>query len=95
MADVGRALAAFFFILVPFVRENFVLIALAILGTNLGMALFRFSTVAYLGDLFKPGERSKANGVINLMSGASAPTPACTTSHRHWPRSPAPSWSAG
>ena len=63
-------LAAFFFILVPFVRENFVLIALAILGTNLGMALFRSLTVAYLGDLFKPGERSKANGVINLMGGA-------------------------
>ena len=66
---LGAPLAAFFFILVPFVRENFVLIALAILGTNLGMALFRSPTVAYLGDLFKPGERSKANGVINLMGG--------------------------
>ena len=42
---------------------------MAILGTNLGMALFRSPTVAYLGDLFKPGERSKANGVINLMGG--------------------------
>ena len=29
---LGAPLAAFFFILVPFVRENFVLIALAILG---------------------------------------------------------------
>ena len=66
---LGAPLAAFFFILVPFVRENFVLIALAILGTNLGMALFRSPTVAYLGDLFEPGERSKANGVINLMGG--------------------------
>ena len=66
---LGAPLAAFFFILVPFVRENFVLIALAILGTNLGMALFRSPTVAYLGDLFKAGERSKANGVINLMGG--------------------------
>ena len=56
----------------PFVRENFVLITLAILGTNLGMALFRSPTVAYLGDLFKPGERSKANGVINLMGGGGA-----------------------
>jgi maltose/moltooligosaccharide transporter len=62
-------LAAVFFILVPFVRDNFVLIALAIFGTNLGMALFRSPTVAYLGDLFKPNERSKANGVINLMGG--------------------------
>ena len=69
---LGAPLAAFFFILVPFVRENFVLIALAILGTNLGMALFRSPTVAYLGDLFKPGERSKANGVINLMGGVAA-----------------------
>ena len=66
---LGAPLAAFFFILVPFVRENFVLIALAILGTNLAMALFRSPTIAYLGDLFKPGERSKANGVINLMGG--------------------------
>ena len=66
---LGAPLAALFFILVPFVRENFVLIALAVLGTNVGMALFRSPTVAYLGDLFRPGERSKANGVINLMGG--------------------------
>ncbi len=66
---LGAPAAALFFILVPFVRDNFVLIGLAILGTNLGMALFRSPTVAYLGDLFKPGDRSKANGVINLMGG--------------------------
>lgn len=66
---VGTPIAALFFMLVPVVRENFVLIALAILGTNLGMALFRSPTIAYLGDLFKPSERSKANGVINLMGG--------------------------
>ena len=66
---VGAPLAAVFFIMVPFVRENFVLIALAILGTNLGMALFRSPTIAYLGDLFPAEQRSKANGVINLMGG--------------------------
>jgi maltose/moltooligosaccharide transporter len=66
---LGAPLAAVFFILVPFVRDNFVLIALAILGTNLAMALFRSPTIAYLGDLFAPGERSRANGVINLMGG--------------------------
>jgi MFS family permease len=55
--------------MVPFVRDNFVLIAIAILGTNVGMALFRSPTVAYLGDLFEPRDRSKANGVINLMGG--------------------------
>lgn len=66
---VGAPLAALFFILVPFVREHFVWIALAILGTNVGMALFRSPTVAYLGDLFPSEQRSKANGVINLMGG--------------------------
>lgn len=66
---VGAPLAALFFILVPFVRDNFILIALGILGTNLAMALFRSPTVAYLGDLFKPEDRSQANGVINLMGG--------------------------
>jgi MFS family permease len=66
---LGAPAAALFFILVPFVRENFVLIALMILGTNLGMAIFRSPTIAYLGDLFKPQDRSKANGVINLMGG--------------------------
>lgn len=66
---LGAPLASVFFILVPFVRQNFVLIALAILGTNIGMALFRSPTIALLGDLFQPQERSKANGVINLMGG--------------------------
>lgn len=65
----GAPLAAIFFLLVPFVRQNFVLIALAILGTNIGMALFRSPTVAFLGDLFPTEQRSKANGVINLMGG--------------------------
>ena len=68
----GAPMAGLFFILVPFVREHFVLIALMILGTNVGMALFRAPTVAYLGDLFKPEDRSKANGVINLMGGVAS-----------------------
>ena len=66
---LGAPLAAVFFMLIPFVRENFLLIALAILGTNIGMALFRSPTVAFLGDLFPAEQRSKANGVINLMGG--------------------------
>ena len=32
---------------------------LAILGTNLGMALFRTPTIAYPGDLFKPESAAK------------------------------------
>jgi MFS family permease len=66
---LGAPIAAIFFIAVPFVRDNFILIALGILGTNIGMALFRSPTIAYLGDLFKPEQRSQANGVINLMGG--------------------------
>lgn len=66
---VGAPIAAIFFVLVPYSRTNIWLIALMILGTNLGMALFRSPTIAYLGDLFKPKDRSKANGVINLMGG--------------------------
>jgi len=65
----GAPIAALFFILVPFARSSVLWIALAILGTNVGMALFRSPTIAYLGDLFKPEDRSKANGVINLMGG--------------------------
>jgi MFS family permease len=42
---------------------------IAILLTNLGMALFRAPTVALLGDLFPSHQRSTANGVINLMGG--------------------------
>jgi MFS family permease len=69
---LGAPLAAFFFILVPFVRENFVLLALALLGSHLGIALFRSPTVAYLGDLFRPAERSRSNGVIHLVGGLSS-----------------------
>ena len=65
----GVPVAVLFFILVPFVRHNFLLVALAILGTDIGMALFRTPTIAYLGDLFSAEQRSKANGVINLMGG--------------------------
>jgi MFS family permease len=43
--------------------------AVFILITNIGMALFRSPTVSWLGDLFDPGNRSKANGVINMMGG--------------------------
>jgi len=66
---VGAPMAAVFFSLVPFARESWVFLALAILGTNVSMALFRSPTVALLGDLFRPEERSQANGVINLMGG--------------------------
>ena len=65
---VGLPIAVLGFILLPFAPTALALAAF-ILITNFGMALFRSPTVAWLGDLFLPNDRSKANGVINLMGG--------------------------
>lgn len=68
---VGAPIAAVFFLLVPLLG-SVVGVMFAILLTNLGMALFRSPTIALLGDLFPPEQRSTANGVINLMGGLGA-----------------------
>jgi maltose/moltooligosaccharide transporter len=68
---VGAPIAAAFFVLVPTLRSP-TGIMFVILITNIGMALFRSPTVALLGDLFPPEQRSTANGVINLMGGLAA-----------------------
>ena len=68
---VGAPLAAIFFILVPGARSPLG-VMIAILLTNLAMALFRAPTIALLGDLFPSSQRSTANGVINLMGGLGA-----------------------
>lgn len=68
---VGAPLAAIFFVTVPLMRSP-VGVMFAILLTNLSMALFRAPTIALLGDLFPPQQRSTANGVINLMGGVGA-----------------------
>lgn len=65
---LGAPIAALGFIFVPFAQSVFA-IAAFILITNVGMALFRSPTVAWLGDLFPAADRSKANGIINLMGG--------------------------
>jgi len=65
---VGAPIALFGFVFIP-VAQSVLAIATFILITNFGMALFRSPTVAWLGDLFEPNDRSKANGVINLMGG--------------------------
>ena len=65
---VGLPIAVIGFVLLPFAPTALAL-AVFILITNFGMALFRSPTVAWLGDLFLPDDRSKANGVINLMGG--------------------------
>ncbi len=67
----GAPLAAVFFVLVPMQRTT-AGIMFAILLTNVGMALFRAPTVALLGDLFPASQRSRANGIINLMGGLGA-----------------------
>lgn len=64
----GVPLAALGFVAIP----HFYFLAgivVAILLFNLGMAVFNSPTLALLGDLFPPGQRSKANGVIHLMGG--------------------------
>lgn len=65
---LGVPIAVVGFVAIPF-APTAVTLALAILLTNIGMALFRSPTVAWLGDLYSPEERSKANGIINLMGG--------------------------
>jgi maltose/moltooligosaccharide transporter len=65
---IGVPIAVVGFVLIPF-AQTALAIAVYILITNFGMALFRSPTVAWLGDLFWPKDRSKANGVINLMGG--------------------------
>ncbi len=65
---LGAPIALLGFVFIP-VAQSIVAVAVFILITNFGMALFRSPTVAWLGDLFDPDNRSKANGVINLMGG--------------------------
>ncbi len=65
---LGVPVAFLGFIFIP-VAQTVLAIAVFILITNLGMALFRSPTVAWLGDLYTPEERSTANGLINLMGG--------------------------
>jgi maltose/moltooligosaccharide transporter len=65
---LGAPIALLGFVFIP-VAQSVLAIATFILITNLGMALFRSPTVAWLGDLFEPKDRSKANGIINLMGG--------------------------
>ena len=65
---LGVPVALVGFTLIPF-AQTAVAIAAFILITNFGMALFRSPTVAWLGDLYQPDDRSKANGIINMMGG--------------------------
>ncbi len=66
---LGLPIALVGFISIP-LAKSVIAVAVFILVTNFGMALFRSPVVSWLGDLFIPEQRSKANGVINLMGGA-------------------------
>lgn len=66
---LGLPIALVGFISIP-LANSVIAVAVFILVTNFGMALFRSPVVSWLGDLFLPEQRSKANGVINLMGGA-------------------------
>jgi MFS family permease len=65
---LGAPVALLAFVFIP-VAQSLLAVLVFILITNFGMALFRSPTVAWLGDLFERNDRSKANGVINLMGG--------------------------
>ena len=72
--DAGRAGAPWqrsSFISVPVMRSP-VGIMIAILLTNLSMAILHAPTIALLGDLGPSSQRSTANGVMNLMGGLGA-----------------------
>ncbi|HRS74815.1 MAG TPA: MFS transporter [Anaerolineaceae bacterium] len=66
---LGLPIALVGFISIP-LAQSVLAVAVFIMVTNVGMALFRSPVVSWLGDLFLPEQRSKANGVINLMGGA-------------------------
>lgn len=68
---IGAPIAVLAFVFIP-LANSVLAIMVFILITNFGMALFRSPTVAWLGDLFTAEQRSKANGIINLMGGVGA-----------------------
>ncbi|NPA31268.1 MAG: SLC45 family MFS transporter [Chloroflexi bacterium] len=68
---VGAPLAALAFVGIPLARTVAGMM-LAIGAANFALSLFRAPTIALLGDLYPPEQRSTANGVINLMGGLGA-----------------------
>ncbi len=68
---VGAPLAAAAYVAIPW-SPTVGLMMLVIGLANFALALFRAPTIALLGDLFRPEERSQANGVINFMGGVGA-----------------------
>lgn len=65
----GIPVAALSVMLIPVLRDNLALMIASIVIMNISMAVFRAPTVALMPDITPREQRSKANGVINLMGG--------------------------
>lgn len=73
---IGAPVAAIFFALIPVIYQalprsvgGLSLLMGAIVIMNIAMAIFRTPVVALMPDITPPENRSKANGIINLMGG--------------------------
>ena len=73
---VGAPVAAIFFGLIPVIylvlphdSSALTLLMVAIIIMNIAMAIFRTPVVALMPDITPSAQRSKANGIINLMGG--------------------------
>ncbi|SMF63317.1 SLC45 family MFS transporter [Paenibacillus barengoltzii] len=65
---IGMPLGAVFAALIPW-HTGFVTLVLFMVLMNLSMSLFRAPTVALMPDITPELQRTKANGIINLMGG--------------------------
>lgn len=65
---LGVPIAVVFMMLIPQSRAAW-MVALFVLLTNFGLAIFRSPAIAWLGDLFPEDQRSRANGIVQLMGG--------------------------
>jgi MFS family permease len=68
---IGIPVSAIFFAMIPF-QFSFVSLIVIAMSFNIMMSVYRAPTVALMPDLTPSGQRSKANGIINLMGGAGA-----------------------
>ena len=67
---IGMPISAIAFALIPLgYLSGLAMLVAAVLVFNGAMSIYRAPTIALMPDLTPPTERSKANGVINLMGG--------------------------
>ena len=69
---IGVPISAFFLTLLPLVKGVLLVLMAAIICFLLMMAFYRAPVVALMPDVIPSNQRSKANGVINLMGGLGA-----------------------